>query len=234
MLLLSGIQKFTVLDFPGRIACIAFLPGCDFRCGFCHNSEFVLPQKIREICKSFVAEKSFLNFLEKRRGLLDGVVISGGEPTLNKNLPEFIRKIKEMNFLVKLDSNGNNPKVLEELMAENLVDYIALDFKINLEKYSNFVGKNADKENLNRSLQLLKSGKFDYEIRSTLIKEIHSEQVLEKMSEELKGVKRLFLQKFRSGNTLDAKFAKFSTLSEEDFLRAKKIFEKNVTEVFLR
>src|SRR3989338_6370228 len=109
-MLISGVQKFTLLDFPGLISCIAFLPGCNFRCGFCHNPEFVLPEQIKNLREGFIPEEAFFNFLKKRKGVLDGVVISGGEPTIMADLPEFIHKIKDLGYMVKLDTNGTNPK----------------------------------------------------------------------------------------------------------------------------
>ena len=119
---LSAIQRFTMLDYPDKVACIAFTPGCNMRCGFCHNPEFVLPELMREIQQDFIAEETFFNFLDQRRGLLEGVVVSGGEPTIWQDLPAFLQKIQARGFLTKLDTNGNRPEMLERLLKDKPVD----------------------------------------------------------------------------------------------------------------
>ncbi|MFA9262301.1 MAG: anaerobic ribonucleoside-triphosphate reductase activating protein, partial [Undibacterium sp.] len=136
---LTAVQKFTLLDYPGRVACIAFTPGCDLRCGFCHNAEFVLPERLKELAGSFIDEEHFFAFLERRRGLLEGVVVSGGEPTIWRDLPEFLARIRSLGFLVKLDTNGNNPAMLRELFDRKLVDFVAMDVKTSLEEYPGLV-----------------------------------------------------------------------------------------------
>ncbi|PIR76985.1 MAG: anaerobic ribonucleoside-triphosphate reductase activating protein, partial [Candidatus Magasanikbacteria bacterium CG10_big_fil_rev_8_21_14_0_10_38_6] len=139
-MVISGVQPFTLLDFPEKTACIIFTAGCNFRCGYCHNPEFVLPEKIQQIKTSFIDEETIYSFLQKRKGLLDGVVISGGEPTMMGDLPAFIRNIKELGFLVKLDTNGNRPLVLQHLLDEGLLDYVAMDVKTSLVNYADLVG----------------------------------------------------------------------------------------------
>lgn len=204
---LSAIQRFTILDYPGKIACIAFTPGCNMRCGFCHNPEFVLPEKIRELQDDFIAEETFFNFLEKRRGLLEGVVVSGGEPTIWRDLPDFFRKIKAKGFLAKLDTNGNHPEMLKELLDEKLLDYVAMDVKTSLSEYPKLVGGTVKSENIAESIALLKASDIPYEFRTTLIKEVHTEEVLKDMEQLLVGAKRYYLQTFRPSHTLDPIFA---------------------------
>jgi pyruvate formate lyase activating enzyme len=213
---LSAIQRFTMLDYPDRVACIAFTPGCNMRCGFCHNPEFVLPDKIAELEGNFIAEETFFNFLEKRRGLLEGVVVSGGEPTIWQDLPDFFRKIKEKGFLAKLDTNGHHPEMLRKLLEDKLVDYVAMDVKTSLAEYPKLVGGGVKPENIAQSIALLKASGIPYEFRTTLIKEIHSEQALKGMEGLLNGAERYYLQTFRPGHTLNPLFAAYHPFSEQE------------------
>ena len=233
-MIISGIQKFTLLDFPGKIACIIFTGGCNYRCGFCHNPEFVLLEELAKISKNFIPEVAVLNFLEERRGLLQGVVITGGEPTIMPDLEKFIVKVRALGFAVKLDSNGNRPEILQSLIKKGLVDYIAMDFKTSLPEYQSLVGKWADEKKLQESIDILKEGKVDYEFRTTLICEIHTPEILEAMRETLAGAKRLYLQTFRSGITLDPAFKDFHPFSSDEMEDIAKLFRKDVGEVFVR
>lgn len=212
----SAIQKFTLLDFPGKVACIAFTPGCDLRCGFCHNSEFVLPERLCTIAESFVSDEHFFRFLAKRRGLLDGVVVSGGEPTVWRDLPDFLERIKTLGFSVKLDTNGNNPRVVERLIGEKLVDYIAMDVKTALGKYRELAGAGAKPENIQESIGLIRSGGIEYEFRTTLIREHHTEAILSELGALLAGARQLYLQTFRPAETLDPAFARYHSFSREE------------------
>lgn len=211
-MLISGIQPFTQLDFPGRLACIVFTAGCNLRCGYCHNPEFVLPEKIAKLKNSFVKEDALFTFLEKRKGLLDGVVISGGEPTLAPDLLSVMERIKNMGFLVKLDTNGMRPEVIEQALQQNLVDYIAMDVKTSLATYAT-VGC-LQSESIAQSIDMIKHSGVEYEFRSTLMKEIHTPEVLEEMAELLSGSSQLFLQQFRPGHTLDPSYAEYTSFSE--------------------
>lgn len=231
---LSAVQRFTMLDFPGKIACIAFTPGCNMRCGFCHNPEFVLPEKIREIQKSFIAEDSFFRFLKKRQGRLEGVVVSGGEPTIWADLPAFLAKIKELGFAVKLDTNGNHPEMLERLLKEGLVDYVAMDVKTSLEAYSKLVGLIVKKENIQKSIDLLKASNIPYEFRSTLIKEVHTPEILESMAILVSGAAQLFLQTFRPVQTLDPVFSGYHAFSSDEMKSIADIFSPKVGQVSIR
>lgn len=208
-MIISGIQKFTLLDFPGKISCIVFTGGCNLRCGYCHNPEFVLPEKLAALAPSFISESAVLSFLKQRQGKLQGVVITGGEPTIMPDLATFIRKVKALGFAIKLDSNGNRPEVLRMLLDQGLIDYVALDVKTGLSRYRALVGSGADECQLRESIELLKEGRVDYEFRSTLIQEVHTPKVLQEMEELFFGAKRLFLQSFRSGVTLDPAFERY-------------------------
>ncbi len=205
-----------MLDYPDRVACIAFTPGCNMRCGFCHNPEFVLPEQIQKLSGGFIAEETFFNFLRKRVGLLEGVVVSGGEPTLWQDLPDFFRSIKEIGFLTKLDTNGNHPEMLRSLLHERLVDYVALDVKTSLETYETLVGGSAQAGNIEQSINLLKHSGIPYEFRTTLIKEVHSEEVLSSMANLLSGAERYFLQTFRPDHTLNPLFASYHPFSRTE------------------
>ncbi|MFZ2299854.1 MAG: anaerobic ribonucleoside-triphosphate reductase activating protein [Candidatus Moraniibacteriota bacterium] len=233
-MIISGIQKFTLLDFPGKIACILFTGGCHYRCGFCHNPEFVLPEQLAKLSKSFIPEEVALNFLQKRRGMLDGVVISGGEPTIMPDLESFIVKVRDLGFAVKLDTNGNRPEVLRSLIKKDLVDYIAMDFKTSLPGYRSLVGNGADEMKLRESIELLKKGDINYEFRTTLIREVHTPGILEAMRDTLSGAKRLYFQTFRSGITLDPAFKDFHGFEPEETREIAKLFSGSVKEVFIR
>ena len=188
----------SLVDYCGYVSCVVFTRGCNFRCPFCHNSSLVngvAPQKIQS--------EDFFAFLNKRRGLLDGVCITGGEPTLNPDLPDFIRKIKEMGLLVKLDTNGTNPKMLESLISQNLVDYVAMDIKNGKSFYPKTTGVNLDFANIEESVALLKKGKVSFEFRTTLVAELHSEESIIEMGKLVENAPLLVLQKFTdNGNCL--------------------------------
>lgn len=204
---LTAIERFTLLDYPGKVACIAFTPGCDLRCGFCHNAEFVLPERLAALAESFIAEEHFFQFLAKRQGLLEGVVVSGGEPTVWQELPEFLARIKALGFAVKLDTNGNNPQMVDRLIKEELVDYIAMDVKTTLEKYRELTGPGAKPENIEKSISLIRQSHVNHEFRTTLIREHHTDEIIQGLSGLLSGVKQVYLQTFRPGQTLLPLFA---------------------------
>ena len=231
---LTAIQKFTILDYPGKVACIAFTPGCNMRCGFCHNPEFVLPERIQELSGSFIEEAIFFHFLDKRRGLLDGVVVSGGEPTIWRELPEFLRKIKERGFLVKLDTNGNHPAMLKALLSEQLVDYVAMDVKTSLAHYPKLVGPLVKVEYIQKSIALLLASDIPYEFRTTLIRELHTPEVLVSIGELIQGAKQFFLQSFRPGHTLQAGFSQYHPFSLDELKVISQNFETSVDFVGIR
>lgn len=166
---LTAVQKTTLLDYPGKVATLVFTPGCNLRCGFCHNPEFVLPERLEKIRHDFIPEEVFFRFLETRKDFLDGVVICGGEPTIHQDLPVFCKRIKDLGFLVKLDTNGSAPEMIEHLLDQNLVDYIAMDLKNPFEKYTSLTGKEIDISRYRRSIELLMTQAPDYEFRTTLI-----------------------------------------------------------------
>lgn len=213
---LSAIQKFTLLDFPGKVACMAFTPGCDLRCGFCHNPEFVLPEQLCRLAASFIPEADFFSFLGQRRGLLEGVVVTGGEPTIWHDLPSFLAEVKRLGFAVKLDTNGNNSAMLNTCITAGLVDYIAMDVKTSLEQYPSLVGPGVQPERIRESIVLIRDSGVAHEFRSTLIREHHTASVLHSMSRLLQGAERVFLQAFRPEQTLDPAFRDATSFSRNE------------------
>ena len=226
MFIIGGIQKTTLIDFPGKVAAIVFTQGCNFRCGYCHNPSLAVSSPHWE---NRLRRKDILSFLQTRIGKLDGVVISGGEPTIQSGLYDFISEIKSMGFLVKLDTNGTNPQVLERLINDNLLDYIAMDIKAPLEKYSQItgtyslapLGKGGGGEglhyNIQKSISLIMQSNVDYEFRTTVIKSQLSFEDFEKIGQMIKGAKRCYLQKFVPSEILNKKLLSESTYSDEEF-----------------
>ena len=214
---ISGLQKLTLLDFPGRLAATVFLGGCNFRCPFCHNASLVLnPGECEKI-----GEEEFFDFLLSRKGKLTGVCITGGEPTLYPELKKFIKRIKDMSFAVKLDTNGTNPELMTELIDEGLIDYVAMDIKNAPVKYEATVGCSVDMKKIERSVDILLSGKVDYEFRTTVVRELHRVEDFLAISEWIKGAKRYFLQTFEdSGDLIGSGFSAYSREETEMLLRA--------------
>jgi pyruvate formate lyase activating enzyme len=225
-----GLEKFTMLDYPEKLACVSFSPGCNMRCNYCHNPDLVLPKKISRKTRNLIPESDFFDFLENRTGLLDAVVISGGEPTLQYDLKNFILKIRSKGFLVKLDTNGTKPWVIKELLKEKLLDYIAMDLKTGLSSYEELVRLEIKQEDLLESLYYIKTYAPDYEIRTTLIKGVHDkDEVLDEMKALLKGIKKYKVQKYRPDRILDEdQCREFRAFSDIEMLQIKnKIFDES-------
>ncbi len=197
-MIISGLQKLTLLDFPEKTACTIFTYGCNFRCPFCHNA-LLVTEKMTDI----IPEDEIFSFLRKRSGILDGVCITGGEPTNQKDLISFMKKVKELGYLIKLDTNGYNPDMLESILKDGLADYVAMDLKNSLEKYSLTAGINTDTEKIKRSIELIKNSSVDYEFRTTVVKELHFDEDIEKICDLAGKASKLFLQQFKdSGNLI--------------------------------
>ena len=232
--MISGLQKMTLLDFPGKVACTVFFHGCNYRCPFCHNSE-LLEGRGEEL----MTEEAFFKFLASRQGLLEGVCVSGGEPTLYKELPAFLAKIKELGFGVKLDTNGSRPEILKSLVEQGLVDYVAVDAKNGPASYAQTVGtERFDMAALEESLRFLIEGNVDYELRTTLVEPLHTEESIAEMGKWLaslvpgKKPKRLFLQSFVDRDTVI--FSGLSAPEEEKVERYAKILTEFVETVTIR
>lgn len=190
---IQGLQKVTLLDYPGKVACTVFLAGCNFRCPFCHNASLVT--HIDET--NSIQETEVLRFLEKRAGVLDGVCITGGEPLMTPDLERFIREIRQMGYLIKLDTNGSSAARLEHLMGQELADYVAMDIKNSPEKYGMTVGiEGYNTDNVRKSAALLMEGHIPYEFRTTVVREFHKREDFEKIGQWLAGAERYFLQGF--------------------------------------
>ncbi len=232
-MLISWVQKTTLLDYPGKLATIIFTPGCNFRCGFCHNAEFVLPEKLKETVDDLIPEEIFMNFLKTRVGFLDGVVVCGWEPTLQSDLVEFCGKIKHLGFLVKLDTNGWNPDILRELLEKKLIDYVAMDFKHTPEKFHMVSGVKVDMDRFLESVDLLLNSEIDYEFRTTVIEWHHTIIDIETIAARIHGARNYYIQNYRAGKTLDPNFRGRSFLSR-DLLLMKNVAKKYVRHVAVR
>jgi len=220
---ISALHRLTLLDFPGHIACIAFLPGCNFRCHYCHNADFVLPERLKKISQHFLSQEDFFQFLKTRKNLLEGVVISGGEPTIHSDLPDFLRAIRDLGFKRKLDTNGTHPEMLSKILQENLVDYVAMDIKSSEEKYSEFCGTTVSFSAIEQSKKLLEESSVKGEFRTTLIREFHDEGEFLRILQFIQGAKKYILQNFQNrGGTLNPQWKDFSGFSEKELQQRKK------------
>jgi len=228
MIPIKGLEKSSLIDYPGKVSAVVFLAGCNFRCPFCHNRELVLsPQGMKSI-----PENEILDFLGERKKWLDGVVVTGGEPTIYKDLPEFLKKLKGLGYPVKLDTNGSNPKMLKEVMEKGLVDYIAMDIKAPLGKYEKSAGVKADTEKIRESVSLIINSGIGHEFRSTILPSLHSREDVQEMARMVKGASRFYLQQFRPKNTIDPKLEKERPFSEKEMGELRDLCRKYVdTEV---
>ncbi len=199
---LSGIQKLTLLDYPQKMACTLFAPGCNFLCPFCHNSGLVT-----DIDNNFIEPSEVLKFLSTRQGILEGVCITGGEPLMQKEIEDFMKEIKEMGFLLKLDTNGSFPKKLLSVIDRGLVDYVAMDVKNSPKKYTQTIGKTAfDLSSVNESIDILLNSNIDYEFRTTVTKDFHTLSDLLEIASWISGCDAYYLQQFvDSGKLIDCK-----------------------------
>ena len=227
-MLLAGLQKMTLLDYPQKVAATVFTCGCNFLCGFCHNPELI----DIKTCNPEISEKYFFDFLKTRQNMLDGVCITGGEPTIQKDLVDFIRKIKDLGFLVKLDTNGSNPQMLKDLYDENLLDYVAMDIKTSFDKYPKAIGIDFNLNNIKKSIGLIKQSNVDYEFRTTVVPDLVDEDDIRKIGEEVGPGKKIALQQFRPQKTYlkelqnlkpypDDILKKFETIAKKYFVKTE-------------
>lgn len=221
---IGGIQKFSTVDYPGYTVASIFTIGCNMRCGYCHNPELVLPEQ-------FVGEiptDEILEFLASRQGLLDGVAISGGEPMMQEDLPDFIRKVKAMGFRVKLDTNGTNPAMLKELIDEGLLDFVAMDIKGPLDKYVQIAARPIDLDAIQESIRLIKT--IDHEFRTTIVRTQLEPYDFEAIGELVDGAQRFALQYFKPGNTVSPQFRDEVSFTPSEMDQAKAIMQRHVAE----
>ncbi len=227
-MLIHGLQKMTMLDYPEHVACTVFLGGCDLCCPFCHNFELADGS-----APAVMDDRELLAFLKKRQGLLDGVAVTGGEPCLRRDLPALLRQIKELGFLVKLDTNGFHPELLKTILAEKLADYVAVDIKNSPAKYALTAGVEAvDLARLKESIALLMAAGCDYEFRTTVIKEFHTDSDFPLIGELVKGAKKYYLQRFTDRDTVP--FAGLHAPEKEVMERWRQIMSGYVESAFLR
>ena len=217
---IGGFLPTSLIDFPGCVAAVVFTRGCNFRCPYCHNPDLVMPTHAaqRKWTSAAVLER-----LGKRRGLLDGVVVTGGEPTLHRDLPAFLRRVKELGFRIKLDTNGSRPHVLEDLINEKLADYIAMDVKAPWRTYHTVAGADVDTESLAASIRLIRDSGISHEFRTTAVRPLHTRDDLLQIGEMLRGADRLVLQRFVSGRLLDPAFARVARPFSEEELQAIRV-----------
>lgn len=231
-MLVAGLQKLTLLDYPDKVAALIFTQGCNFACGYCHNADMI-PLCLTRGYSPELEPDNILSFLSRRKGLLDGVVISGGEPTMQKDLSEYMKKIKDMGFLIKLDSNGSHPDTLRSLVKEGLVDYFAMDIKYPLEKYLQYM-PNIDPEKIKESVGFIMQSGVDYEFRSTILPAHHKRHDVQEMGEIIFGAKKWYLQNFRPGKTLSPRLSQARSFTPQELERLQNIAQKYAKVVGVR
>jgi pyruvate formate lyase activating enzyme len=207
---LGGYQKLTLIDYPGKLATTVFTVGCSFRCPFCHNPELVLGNKQQVTSDKNKTEKEFFDFLRKRKGKLEGVCITGGEPTIQPDIVGFINKIRGLGYLVKLDSNGSRPDVLKKIIDGKMVDFIAMDIKNSPIKYQKTSGGLADLARIKLSVKMIMNSKIPYELRTTVVPGIHKEKDFDEIAKWIRGAEAYYLQEYREARILDPNLKKIT------------------------
>ncbi len=227
-MIIHGIQKLTLVDYPGKCACILFSGACNFRCPFCQNGSLVLHPENEPV----ISNDEIFSFLKKRRTMLEGVVVTGGEPTINSDLITFLGLIKELGYSVKLDTNGYLPSVLEKAVESGNVDYVAMDIKTSLDEYDILTGVSTDTSRIRESIDFLLEGNVDYEFRTTVVKELHKRENFVKIGETIRGAKRYFLQSFvQSEDTIEKGF---TSPSPEDLTQYVELLNSYIENVSVR
>ncbi len=229
-MLIGGLQKFSLIDYPGKICAIVFTQGCNFKCPYCHNPELVDPK----LFLPTIPEEKIFSFLKKRQEKLDAVEITGGEPTLQPDLIDFIKKIRELGFLVKLDSNGSNPEILKKIIQLKIVDYLALDIKAPLERYQEITDSNVDPNKIRKTIKLIMNSGLDYEFRTTVVKSLLTKKDIEKIGKLIQGAKLYILQKFIATKLINPKLLKETGYSDQEFEKLKDIAEHYVQKCIIR
>lgn len=218
---IKGVQKLSLIDYPGKLCATLFVPGCDFRCGYCYNSKLVLhPEELPTI-----PDEEILGFLNERKGFLDAVCFSGGEPCLQENLAGFIEKIKSVDYLVKIDTNGSCPERLTEWLSKNLIDYIAMDIKAPFDKYEEAAGVKLNIEKIKESVNILKNSKIDHEFRTTVVPGLLGPDDLIKIAEMLRPAKKYVLQQFLPKTCIDKSFEEKRPYSEDQLKEFQKMLK---------
>lgn len=229
---IGGLQKSTLIDYPGKVAATVFTLGCNYHCPFCQNPELVDAEKIKQ--QPQIKTEAFFDFLKSRQGLLDGICITGGEPLIQQDIFDFIKRIKKQGFLVKLDTNGSQPAKLKKLFQKNLLDFVAMDIKSSQENYSKAVGAKVNLKNIQKSIDLIRQSGMDYEFRTTVAPGIIDKKEIEKIGQWLQGAKKFALQQFRTEKTLDKFWQKVKPYSDEELKEMVKIAQPYFDKVELR
>lgn len=225
---ICGLQKTTLLDYPGHVAATIFLGGCNFRCPFCHNWDLIFPDQ-----EDLMEEGDIFSFLKKRAGVLEGVCITGGEPTLHEDLEDFIVKIRQLGYLIKLDTNGYRPRILKSLCEKGLVDYVAMDIKSSLSGYESAAGVTGlELSRIRESAAYLMEGKTPYEFRTTVVRELHNEATFREISEWLAGCSAYYLQNFKDSERVPVKG--FHGFTKKELIHFQKILQPTMANVGLR
>jgi pyruvate formate lyase activating enzyme len=227
---IGGLQKVSLIDYPGLICATIFLQGCNFKCSYCHNPELV-DTRLFQPC---IKENEVLDFLNTRKGKLDAVTITGGEPTIQDDLAAFIKKIKKMKFAVKLDTNGSQPQIIKTLFDEKLLDFIAMDIKAPLEKYRSVVKVPVNADSIKESIRLILKSKTPYEFRTTIVESQLEEKDIQQITKLISGAKSYALQKFVPAKTLDKRLLKEKSFSDEKLQKIKNHLEHQIPSVTIR
>ncbi len=246
-MLIGGLEKLTLIDYPGKVAAIVFTVGCNFRCQFCYNPMLVWPEKIKaseqskntaghprnkeqDSSLSLYSEDDLFHFLKSRQGKLDAVVITGGEPTLHQDLPEFIKRIKDLGYLVKLDTNGTNPDMIKKLLKAKLVDYLAMDLKAPAKKYVLVTGVSVNWSKIKESVKIIEQSGLPYEFRTTIVPELLDQADIMKMGDVIKGAAKWYLQKFKPDTDLvNPKFKSLEPYDDKTMAELAALGRKYVT-----
>ena len=230
-MIIEGFEKTSLLDYPGKVSAIVFTYGCNLRCPYCHNPELVTePLKEENIFK----EEDIFSFLEKRKNKLDGVVITGGEPLIQKDLPRFIQKIKDLGFLVKLDTNGGYPSKLKSLLKRNLLDYIDMDVKYPKELYENGLNGGKRIKDIQESIQIVKDAGIPYSFRTTYVKSIHTVESVDEIGQMIQDADMYYIQNFRAGKTIDPSLTSILSFSKKELKDMKGRASHYVKKVAIR
>jgi pyruvate formate lyase activating enzyme len=227
-MLIAGFEKNTLLDYPGKVASIIFTYGCNLRCPYCHNPELVIKPIDK---KNLFSEESILNYLKKRKGLIDALVITGGEPTLQKDLVPFIRKAKDLDILVKLDTNGTNDDIVEHIISLNIVDYWAMDIKYPSELLKDY---GIDAQKVKNSIEMIMNSGKEYEFRTTYVKGIHNIDDAVNIGKMIEGANNYYIQNFRKGKTIDPKLNETNSFTQKELEEIKEKISPYVRKVKIR
>ena len=227
-MLIKGFQKTTLLDYPSKVAATVFTGGCNFRCPFCHNASLVTHIDN----ENDISENEILEYLKKRKGILDGICITGGEPTLQPDLKDFCKKVKEIGLLIKLDTNGTRPELLSELINEKLIDYVAMDIKNSKEAYAQTCGLSEFPHGVEESIRILMNSDVPYEFRTTVVRELHSKENIASLCQWIKGAKKYYLQRFTDSGDLISEG--LSSLSDEEMTELLEIAKEYIPSAELR